>query len=279
MCVYVSSLSGTHIWQAETEVLSVPVSLSLPYSFEDGSLWTRTSASGKSGWLVSPADLPISASQCWDCRRMQLCPHFMWVTGVLNSSPHDCKASNLTKWAISPSPKDIFFFKSLYWLRVKWGLDRELKYLWGKILQTYLCLYFFTTSYSPLPGKSHPRSNFNACTPRSQYPQISWKTLWKITDREIISCHSFGVSTQEENFLLSCDCSVLWHSGVDWFKPSTVLEGPVPGYSTSSSVTPATQRHNEIVTCQSRVCSCKSDELCLLPLGLTPIHKSRKALD
>lgn len=112
-------------------------------------------------------------------------------------------------------PKIFFFFKSLYWLRIKWGLDRELKYLWGKILQTYLCLYFFTTSYSLLPEKSHPGSNFNACTPRSQYPQISWKTLWKITDREITSCHSFGVSTQEENFLLSFDCSVLLNSGVD----------------------------------------------------------------
>lgn len=74
--VYVSSLSGTHIWQAETDVLSVPVSLSLPYSFEDGSLWTRTLPSGKSGWLESSTDLPVSASQCWDCRNMQLCPAF-----------------------------------------------------------------------------------------------------------------------------------------------------------------------------------------------------------
>lgn len=53
----------------------------------------------------------------------------------------------------SPQPlKIIFFFKSLYWLRIKWGLDRELKYLWGKILQRYPCLYFFTASYFPLMG-------------------------------------------------------------------------------------------------------------------------------
>lgn len=51
-----------------------------------------------------------------------------------------------------PAPKDNFFFKSLYWLRIKWGLDRELKYLRGKILQRYLCLYFFTASYFPLMG-------------------------------------------------------------------------------------------------------------------------------
>lgn len=131
------------------------------------------------GWWVLQISLSLhpNAGTAGACSYVQ---HFMWVTGVLNSSPHDCKASNLTKWVISPSPKDIFFFKSLYWLRIKWGLHRELKYLWGKILQTYLCLYFFTTSYSPLPGKSHPGSNFNACTPGVSTPRYHGKLHGKL---------------------------------------------------------------------------------------------------
>lgn len=64
------------------------------------------------------------------------------------------------------------------------------------------CLIF--SSY----GKSHPGFNFNACTPQESVPPDIMGNFME-NYRQITSCYSFGVSTQDENVLLSFDCSVL----------------------------------------------------------------------
>lgn len=158
VCVYFICKWYPHMESRKGCLMFPCITISLPYSTEKGSLTElEPHCSGKAGWLASLGDPPVCISQCWDYRHMQPCPTFYVGTGVLNSSPHDCKASNLTKWAISPAPKDNFFFKSLIWLKIKLGSWYELKYLWEKILQRYLCLYFFIASCSPLWG-NHTRT-------------------------------------------------------------------------------------------------------------------------
>lgn len=157
-----------------------------------------------SAWLF-----PMLGLQAHAAMSSILCGHW-----VLNSSSHDCKASNLTKRAISPAPKDNFFFKSLIWLKIKWGLDSELKYLWEKLLQRYPCLYVFTDSQFPLVGII-ARTYFKACVPRSQYPRYHGGLYRNYRPREVTSHYSSGVGSQEGNFLLSFDCSVMWNSGLD----------------------------------------------------------------
>lgn len=132
-------------------------------------------------------------SQCWDYRRIQSRPAFYVGTGVLNSSSHDCKASNRTQWAISPAPKDNFFFKSLIWLKIKWGLDSKLKYLWEKILQRYLCLYFFTNSHLPLVGHHCQDILLKLASLGANTPRYHGGLYGNYRHREVTSCYSFGV--------------------------------------------------------------------------------------
>lgn len=139
---------------------------------------------------------------------MWSCPAFYVCIGVLNPSFHDCKASNLIKWAISPAPKDNFFFKSLIWLKIKWGPDIKLKYLWEKILQRYLCLYFFTDAHFPLVENHCQDTLLKLVSPEASTPSYHGELFRNYRHSRGCSRYSFGVGPQERNLLLSFDCSV-----------------------------------------------------------------------